>query len=407
MDPLYPLYSIFSFICFVLVLSPLPWHLQSWNTGTCMYMIWTGTVCLIWFINSMVWRNNAIDWAPVYCDIAGRIVLGAGIAIPTCSLCIQRRLYFITTMRVMSSSAKGKFKMVVTDICICVVFPMIIMAISYIPQGNRYDIYEDVGCIVGVQDIWPAYPTLLAWPLTIALISSVYGFFTLRSFLARRTQVNEFINTGKNSIGSQRYSRLMILSCVDIVLTIPFSAWLLHDAIVDIQPYVSWTYTHSYFSVIGTYPSIIWRNNKKLHEVVEWSRWNIILCAITFIAFFTFAEESRRNYGEVLYAVSKRFGCHISKPSRTTKSKSRRGTLPPMFPSRKSCEATFSVDADCERNELSRTTGSFGSGSTMVADSQENLDALPSNTTNYTSTSEQQPPIRSSQQGCSETAEMV
>ncbi|TDL15949.1 fungal pheromone STE3G-protein-coupled receptor [Rickenella mellea] len=214
-----------------------------------MYMIWTGTTCLIWFINSMVWRNNAIDWAPVYCDITGRIVLGAGIAIPTCSLCIQRRLYFITTMRVMDSSAKDKFKMVATDMCICVVFPMVIMALTYIPQGNRYDIFEDVGCSVGILDVWPAYPTYSAWPLVIALISSVYGFFTLRSFLARRSQLNEFINSSKNSISTQRYVRLMVLSCTDIIFTIPFSAWLLYDGLVDIQPFVSWEYTHADFSV--------------------------------------------------------------------------------------------------------------------------------------------------------------
>ena len=41
----------------------------AWNTGTCLYMIWTGLACLIQFINSIVWRSNVINWAPVWCDI--------------------------------------------------------------------------------------------------------------------------------------------------------------------------------------------------------------------------------------------------------------------------------------------------------------------------------------------------
>ncbi|KAG6839154.1 pheromone B alpha 3 receptor, partial [Blastosporella zonata] len=68
-DPAYPAFSIFSFIGFILVLIPLPWHLQAWNSGTCLFMIWTAIGCLNAFINSIVWHNNAIDWAPVWCDI--------------------------------------------------------------------------------------------------------------------------------------------------------------------------------------------------------------------------------------------------------------------------------------------------------------------------------------------------
>jgi Pheromone A receptor len=41
----------------------------AWNVGTCLFMIWTGLGCLIQCINSIVWNNNMIDKAPVYCDI--------------------------------------------------------------------------------------------------------------------------------------------------------------------------------------------------------------------------------------------------------------------------------------------------------------------------------------------------
>lgn len=68
-DPGYPVFSIFVFISFVLVLIPLPWHFQAWNSGTCLFMIWVAVACLNLFINSIVWRDNVIDSAPLFCDI--------------------------------------------------------------------------------------------------------------------------------------------------------------------------------------------------------------------------------------------------------------------------------------------------------------------------------------------------
>jgi len=41
----------------------------AWNAGTCLYIIWTGVGCLIQSINSIVWNNNTVDKAPIYCDI--------------------------------------------------------------------------------------------------------------------------------------------------------------------------------------------------------------------------------------------------------------------------------------------------------------------------------------------------
>ena len=68
-EPLYPLFPIASFLGFVLVLIPLPWHLQAWNSGTCFYVFWTSLACLNQFINSVVWANDALNRAPVWCDI--------------------------------------------------------------------------------------------------------------------------------------------------------------------------------------------------------------------------------------------------------------------------------------------------------------------------------------------------
>lgn len=81
-------YSAFSFITLILVLIPLPWHLEgelpfvvfsrihpdivlpaAWNTGTVLYMLWTATSLLIHFINSIIWDGNVVNHSPTWCDI--------------------------------------------------------------------------------------------------------------------------------------------------------------------------------------------------------------------------------------------------------------------------------------------------------------------------------------------------
>jgi pheromone a factor receptor len=123
LDPTYPLYSVLSFLGFVVVLIPFSWHLQAWNAGTCAYMFWVSIACLIQFVNSLVWAGNLFDTIPVWCDLsnhllsiyyclpsdlsifqATKFLLGAGVGIVASGLCISRRLYSIASIQAVSTS---------------------------------------------------------------------------------------------------------------------------------------------------------------------------------------------------------------------------------------------------------------------------------------------------------------
>lgn len=43
-----------------------------------------------------------------------------------------------------------------------------------IPQGHRYDIYEDIGCVPTVYNTPLAVVMFYIWPIVIGLISAVY-----------------------------------------------------------------------------------------------------------------------------------------------------------------------------------------------------------------------------------------
>jgi pheromone a factor receptor len=116
----------------------------AWNVGTCLYMIWTGLGCLLQSINSMVWNKNMIDRAPIYCDIcksldvfslersltlrhltATRIQVALNVAIPACSLCINRRLYKIATVNVVMTTHADKRRAIIQDLLIGVGLPIL------------------------------------------------------------------------------------------------------------------------------------------------------------------------------------------------------------------------------------------------------------------------------------------
>ncbi|TDL19572.1 STE3-domain-containing protein [Rickenella mellea] len=369
MELTYPLYPVVSFLCLILVLVPLPLHWQLRNAGTSMYIIWTATSCFILFVNSIIWHNNAIDKAPVWCDISGRILLGLGIGIPACALCIQRRLYLAT--QIVITNQKEKMKNFIQDLFITLGFPLLVMALVYIVQDHRYDIYEDFGCTTPIYNVWPAYPIYNIWPVAIGLVSLCYSVLNLRAFVKRRSELNEFLNSGIVGYNRHHDVRLMCLAGTDIAFTIPLSVWVLVSDIRSMKPYVSWEDLHHAFSV-RTYPDIVWRNDGDLRFIVEVSRWIIILCALIFIVFFTFTEESRRKYCLAFDAVVKRLGWSHLNETKSPARKHRLGTLPPMFPSDRITDGTFMstntadvVDEMAERERMVAPRHLFDSISTM------------------------------------------
>jgi len=300
----------------VFVSVPMYWHLEAWNTGTCLYMAWTGVQCLILFINSVVWNHNAINWNPIWCDISTRIFIGVNVAIPAASLCINRRLYHIAMVKTVTRTRAEKRRAIMVDLSIGLGIPIVQMILQYVVQGHRFNIFEDIGCYPFTWNVTPAYPLVFTWPLVISAISAVYCFLTLRAFAKRRKEFNELLASNRN-LTFGRYFRLMCLAGIELICGIPLSSFSLYlNASGGINRWVSWSNTHSGFSRVDQVPSIIWKSQPEVMASLELSRWLVVLCAFIFFAFFGFADEARKHYRSAFYVVAKKLGYSIS-PSRT------------------------------------------------------------------------------------------
>ncbi|KAL4259943.1 G-protein coupled receptor 4 family protein [Pleurotus pulmonarius] len=318
-DPTFPLYPIFSLLGFIFALIPLPWHLQAWNSGTCLYMIWTAIGCLVYFVNSIVWHNNAIDWAPLWCDISTRLIVGLSVAIPAASLCINRRLYKIASVQTVSISRGEKRRAVLVDLAIGLGIPALQMPLQFIVQGHRYDIWEDIGCLPTTYNTVPAYPLSFAWPITISLISAIYCALTLRAFMRRRAQFNQFLSHN-SSLTVSRYFRLMLLATIELVIGIPINAYgiYLNATSAPVQPWLGWADAHFDWYTIDTFPGVLWRSSARTIVTLELSRWLIVFCAFLFFGFFGFADEARKQYRLAYQFVAQKLGLLLPRPTSST-----------------------------------------------------------------------------------------
>ena len=65
----YPAFPVLSFVGFFLVLIPIPTRSSACNIGICSYIFWISVACVNLFVNSLVWRDSAINYSPIWCDI--------------------------------------------------------------------------------------------------------------------------------------------------------------------------------------------------------------------------------------------------------------------------------------------------------------------------------------------------
>ncbi|THH04132.1 hypothetical protein EW145_g5746 [Phellinidium pouzarii] len=330
-------------------------------------MIWTAIACINQFVNAIVWRDNAINWAPVWCDISSRIIIATSVAIPASSLTITRRLFKISRVQSIMASPKEKRIEMAIDLSLVVGLPVFVMILYYFVQGHRFDIFEQLGCFPVTINTPPSYVLVWGWPLFLGTISMVYCVLTVSSFLKRRREMNQFLNSN-TQLTISRYFRLMALSMMDTALTVPlaiFAIWL--NAVESVvSPWRGLADAHFDFSRVEQIPAVEWQLSHFTVLSFYLDRWFIIFCALVFFAFFGFAEESRKNYTKAYWKIARRFG-YTPKPNAMSLSGSysvRSPHLPTMSSASgalKMMTLKVTTEADEKRNSFISSVGDLSS----------------------------------------------
>ncbi|EGO05350.1 hypothetical protein SERLA73DRAFT_174463 [Serpula lacrymans var. lacrymans S7.3] len=160
---------------FVSMVILLPMYIRAKNHSVCMYIIWTSVLCLVYSINSIIWDNNVVNWAPVWCDISSRSITAAWCGTQTGMICIVRRLYRIMTLKAAEqSNRQARFDLII-DLSIGIGLPMLMLPLQYIVDSNRFAIIEDIGCFPATVFTPASIPIYGMWGSIFGLVSALYG----------------------------------------------------------------------------------------------------------------------------------------------------------------------------------------------------------------------------------------
>ncbi|PIL26108.1 hypothetical protein GSI_11862 [Ganoderma sinense ZZ0214-1] len=357
------LVAAFSFLGFILISIPIYWHLQAWNVGCILYIFWVGGQCLFHGINVLIWKDNVINSAPVWCDIFVHFYIGASIGLCCASLVINRRLYLIATVAVVNVRYEDKVRRIIVDLLIGLGIPVLAMAVFWFYQGHRFDLIEGIGCVEAYPNTWLAVILYYMWPLIIGLVSGVYCFKTLKAFLARRKEFGELMNSNKH-LTYNRYFRLMGLAALDILFTIPLTTYnIISNYKQDPYQWRGFADLHSNFGRVDQYPAVIWRANPQAVSIMNFRMWTPIACALAFFMCFGFAQEAIKHYKMVLAA----FGINLDRTTTASLGTGSRSSVPrtpgssgaaafPTFvkprPRRGSLESFYSDDASTRHSAV-------------------------------------------------------
>jgi len=272
---------------------------HAWNTVCVLFLAWIGLSCLFLGINSIIWNNNTVNWAPVWCDITTRLDVGISIAIPATVICINRRLYMLASPISTVPSQADKNREIIIDLVIGIGLPIIVMVLEYLVQDGRYFILEDYGCTESILVTWVSLLIISIPPILLEIIAGVYGCLSIRAFYNRskNTQINDM------NFDSKRYLRLICFSICDLLVGIPITLLYMYFDIKVLAPFPGLKEEHYDFSYIAQVPAVDWRATTLNELNVELNRWIIVWGAFVFFAIFGFTEESRNNYRAMLQSV--------------------------------------------------------------------------------------------------------
>ena len=154
-------------------------------------------------------------------------------------------------------------------------------------------------------------------PITTTLIVEEIAFI-LRKFIQHRKEMDEFLVSG-TTMNRERYHRLIALSCVDTVVTLPLGAYIVWVNAVHgppMQPWIGWAAVHSNFSAAWPFPADVWKSVHWFRVAVYWREWVYVVCTVFYVAFFGFTEEMRRWYIKPFVVVRSVLGLRPSAPAK-------------------------------------------------------------------------------------------
>lgn len=98
-----------------------------------------------------------------------------GYAISACSLAQMRRLESVASTRRTVISAAQRTRQMWFEAAWCIFVPLASLPLFYVVAGHRYDIVENIGCVIPTHYSWVGISVKLLIPIAISVAVLIYS----------------------------------------------------------------------------------------------------------------------------------------------------------------------------------------------------------------------------------------
>ncbi|KAI8448358.1 pheromone A receptor-domain-containing protein [Phakopsora pachyrhizi] len=293
-------YRILSLICALINIAPTVSHLSQGHSGPAAFGLWVVILNLLGFIHGLLWQDDALDKAPIFCDISAKIGLIGPLGLLMANCCIIRYLAQIVTPSNSIETSYEARKRMYKDYAMAFGFPVVIAIASVVFQVARYEVEILVGCSNVSVLGWPTLIILIVWSPIICGISCGYALYVLYWLVQQHKNLRQLVAKSSTPLNMSRFVRMCALAATYLCISAPYTIAGTVTTLYDIGPFIpwkSWSYIHNDDNQLSNV-----RNNPVYRLNVR--DWLSITAGLTVFFFFSFAKESLDVYRKVGKALS-------------------------------------------------------------------------------------------------------
>jgi|ERR1711939_237254 len=282
-------YLLFSALAVVFNIAPLCWQIEHRNSGPICLGIWVIVANLNSLVNGIIWRNDAINRAPVFCDIAVKLAMAAPLGILASDISILMLLARVVGPGARMVSERDRRRRAIIDYAFCFGFPTFVIATHIIYQPFRFGIAKTVGCLLTLVQTWPTWVCFLIWNPLLSFIGCLLAFYVAYRLVRHRRDFKRLMDSSDSVLTTSRFARLGLLSTAFVTFNLSLSIYNLTRILPTIGPYIKydWNYIHSDFNYVAYSP---------FQSQAAFSDWSNIIAGVLVMVFFGFGGEAVSYY---------------------------------------------------------------------------------------------------------------
>ncbi|EFP74377.2 a-factor receptor [Puccinia graminis f. sp. tritici] len=294
-DPTYWGTTLFFAACYVsaaLSVVPTVWFIIHGQSAVASLGIWVTIADLVHAINSTVWRKDAIDRSPTWCDISSQIILIYSTGSICSCLCIAKFLAFVLSPSARNLGHDDRRRINIRNYLFSLGFPIAMIPFHYLYSPSRFGLVRTMGCEASYVLTWPSFYFFIIWAPIFGTIAAGYTVY-----VGYKLYLWKWKNASPTHSTKLPVVRLAWLCITYTIAAVPLSIYYMIETIVR-----------------GSYSPFLVKKIRANSSGIEYEAYKLkptfydalpLMGSGIYIVFFTFSAELRGVYKRCFWKAFK------------------------------------------------------------------------------------------------------